>query len=126
MVQVVRKIESTGNRRITLTERGSSFGYRNLVADMRSLLVMRETGYPVIMDATHSVQRPGGLGTGSGGDGKYAPALARAAVATGVDGVFMETHRNPKVAKSDAANAIKFSEVKKLWQTLLKIHEAVR
>ena len=126
MVQVIRKIESTGNRRITLTERGSSFGYRNLVADMRSLLIMRETGYPVIMDATHSVQRPGGLGTGSGGDGKYAPALARAAVATGVDGVFMETHRNPKVAKSDAANAIKFSEVEKLWKVLLKIHADVR
>lgn len=126
MAQVVRKIESTGNRRIVLCERGASFGYRNLVADMRSLLIMRELGYPVVMDATHSVQRPGGLGTGSGGDGKYAPAIARAAVATGVDGVFMETHMNPKVAKSDAANAIKFSEVAGLWRTLLKIHEAVR
>ena len=126
MAQVIRKIESTGNRRIALCERGSSFGYRNLVADMRSLLIMREMGYPVIMDATHSVQRPGGLGTGSGGDGKYAPALARAAVATGVDGVFMETHMNPAVAKSDAANAIKFSQVEKLWKTLLKIHEVVR
>ena len=92
---------------------------------MRSLLVMRELGCPVVMDATHSVQRPGGLGTGSGGDGKYAPALARAAVATGVDGVFMETHVNPKVAKSDAANAIRFAEVEKLWKTLLKIHEIV-
>lgn len=125
MAQVVRKIESTGNRRIILCERGSSFGYRNLVADMRSLLIMRETGCPVVMDATHSVQRPGGLGSGSGGDGKYAPALARAAVATGVDGVFMETHMNPKVAKSDAANAIAFSKVRALWKTLLKIHEAV-
>ena len=126
MAQVVKKIESTGNKRITLCERGASFGYRNLVADMRSLLIMRELGYPVVMDATHSVQRPGGLGTGSGGDGKYAPALARAAVATGVDAVFMETHVNPKVAKSDAANAIKFSEVEKLWKTLLAIHEVVR
>ena len=126
MSQVVRKIESTGNRRIVLCERGASFGYHNLVADMRSLLVMRELGYPVVMDATHSVQRPGGLGTGSGGDGKYAPALARAAVATGVDGVFMETHVNPKVAKSDAANAIKFSEVEKLWKTLLAIHKVVK
>ena len=126
MAQVVRKVESTGNRRIVLCERGSSFGYRNLVADMRSLLIMRELGYPVMMDATHSVQRPGGLGTGSGGDGKYAPALARAAVATGVDGVFMETHVNPKVAKSDAANAIRFSEVEKLWKVLLKIHADVR
>ena len=120
-----RKIESTGNRRIVLCERGTSFGYHNLVADMRSLLIMREIGYPVVMDATHSVQRPGGLGTGSGVDGKYAPALARAAVATGVDGVFMETHMNPKVAKSDAANAIKFSEVEKLWKVLLQIHEIV-
>ena len=126
MAQVVRKIESTGNRRIVLCERGASFGYHNLVADMRSLLIMRELGYPVVMDATHSVQRPGGLGTGSGGDGKYAPALARAAVATGVDGVFMETHLNPKVAKSDAANAIKFSEVESLWKKLLKIDEVVR
>ena len=126
MAQVIRKIESTGNRRIVLCERGSSFGYRNLVADMRSLLIMRELGYPVVMDATHAVQRPGGLGTGSGGDGKYAPALARAAVATGVDGVFMETHVNPKVAKSDAANAIRLSEVERLWKTLLAIHEVVK
>lgn len=126
MAQVIRKIESTGNRRIVLCERGSSFGYRNLVADMRSLLIMRELGYPVVMDATHAVQRPGGLGTGSGGDGKYAPALARAAVATGVDGVFMETHVNPKVAKSDAANAIRLSEVERLWNTLLAIHEVVK
>jgi len=126
MANVVRKIESTGNRRIVLCERGASFGYRNLVADMRSLLVMRELGYPVVMDATHSVQRPGGLGTGSGGDGKYAPAIARAAVATGVDGVFMETHLNPKMAKSDAANAIRFGEVENLWKKLLAIHEVVR
>ena len=126
MGQVIRKIESTGNRRILLCERGSSFGYRNLVADMRSLLIMRELGCPVVMDATHSVQRPGGLGNGSGGDGKYAPALARAAVATGVDGVFMETHLNPKVAKSDAANAIKFSEVEGLWKKLVAIDRVVR
>ena len=126
MAQVVKKIESTGNKRIVLCDRGASFGYHNLVADMRSLLIMRELGYPVVMDATHSVQRPGGLGTGSGGDGKYAPAIARAAVATGVDGVFMETHLNPKVAKSDAANAIRFAEVEKLWKVLLKIHAVVR
>ena len=126
MVQVVRKIESTGNRRIVLCERGTSFGYHNLVADMRSLLIMREIGYPVVMDATHSVQRPGGLGTGSGGDGKYAPALARAAVATGVDGVFMETHMNPRLAKSDAANAIRFADLERIWKTLQGIHELVR
>lgn len=126
MVNVVRKIESTGNKRIVLCERGASFGYRNLVADMRSLLIMRELGCPVVMDATHSVQRPGGMGTGSGGDGRWAPAIARAAVATGVDGVFMETHVNPKVAKSDAANAIRFAEVEKLWKVLLDIHALVR
>jgi 2-dehydro-3-deoxyphosphooctonate aldolase (KDO 8-P synthase) len=125
MAQVIRKLESTGNRRIVLCERGASFGYRNLVADMRSLLIMRELGYPVVMDATHSVQRPGGLGTGSGGDGRFAPAIARAAVATGVDGVFMETHLDPSKAKSDAANAIRFSEVEKLWSTLKRLHEVV-
>ena len=126
MREVVRKIESTGNRRIVLCERGSSFGYRNLVVDMRSLAIMRDFGYPVVMDATHAVQRPGGLGTGSGGDGKYAPLIARAAVATGVDGVFMETHVDPSKAKSDAANAIRFSEIGKLWKTLLKINAVVR
>lgn len=125
MAQVIRKIESTGNRRIVLCERGASFGYRNLVADMRSLLLMRELGYPVVMDATHSVQRPGGLGTGSGGDGRFAPALARAAVATGVDGVFMETHVNPKKALSDSANAIAFREVESLWKKLVSINEIV-
>ena len=125
MAQVIRKIESTGNRRIVLCERGASFGYRNLVADMRSLLIMRELGYPVVMDATHSVQRPGGLGTGSGGDGRFAPAIARAAVATGVDGVFMETHMNPKKALSDSANAIAFREVEGLWRKLIAINDIV-
>ena len=126
MAQVVRKIESTGNRRITLCERGSSFGYRNLVVDMRSLAVMRDLGYPVIIDATHAVQRPGGLGTGSGGDGRFAPLIARAAVAAGVDGVFMETHLDPRVAKSDAANAIRFAEVGALWGKLIGIDKVVR
>ena len=126
MEQVVRKILSTGNRRIVLCERGASFGYRNLVADMRSLLIMRELGFPVVFDATHSVQRPGGLGSGSGGDGKWAPALARAAVATGVDGVFMETHVNPPKALSDSANALPLKSIKALWKTLLAIHAAAR
>ena len=125
MANVVKKIASTGNRRIVLCERGASFGYRNLVADMRSLPIMRDFGYPVVFDATHSVQRPGGLGTGSGGDGKYAPVLARAAVAAGVDGIFMETHVNPKRALSDAANAIAFKDVKALWKKLLAIHAIV-
>ena len=126
MAHVIRKIESTGNRRILLTERGSSFGYHNLVADMRSLLVMRETGYPVIFDATHSVQRPGGAGGRSGGDGRWAPALARAAVATGCDGVFIETHLHPEAALSDKDNAIPFSQVERLWRKLMEIHSLVQ
>lgn len=126
MANVITKIEKSGNRRIVLTERGASFGYHNLVADMRSLLLMRELGYPVMFDATHSVQRPGGAGKCSGGDGRWAPALARAAVATGVDAVFMETHVNPKKALSDAANAIAFKDVEALWKTLLAIDRVVK
>ena len=125
MGNVIDKITSAGNERIILTERGASFGYHNLVADMRSLLIMREFGYPVVFDATHSVQRPGGAGKMSGGDGRWAPALARAAVATGVDGVFMETHVNPAEALSDKANAIAFKDLKKIWQTLGALHGLV-
>jgi 2-dehydro-3-deoxyphosphooctonate aldolase (KDO 8-P synthase) len=125
MANVIDKIRGAGNDRIILTERGASFGYHNLVADMRSLLIMREFGYPVVFDATHSVQRPGGAGKMSGGDGRWAPALARAAVATGVDGVFMETHVNPAEALSDKANAVAFKDLKRLWRTLLAIHGEV-
>lgn len=125
MQHVVEKLESTGNRKIMLTERGSSFGYNNLVADMRSLLIMAETGYPVVFDATHSVQRPGGAGGSSGGDGKWAPSLARAAVATGCDGVFIETHVSPEDALSDKENAIPFSGIRKLWIKLREIDETV-
>lgn len=126
MRNVIEKIESTGNRKIILTERGVSFGYNNLVADMRSLLVMREFGYPVIFDATHSVQRPGGAGDRTGGDGCWAPALARAAVATGCDGVFVETHVKPEDALSDKDNTIPFAAMSELWRTLRKIDDAVR
>ncbi|MCL2104484.1 MAG: 3-deoxy-8-phosphooctulonate synthase [Kiritimatiellaeota bacterium] len=126
MVNVIAKIEAAGNTKIILTERGSSFGYHNLVADMRSLLVMRGFGYPVVFDATHSVQRPGGAGKESGGDGQWAPALARAAVATGVDGVFMETHVNPAEALSDKANAIALKDLQKVWRSLIAIHGIVR
>lgn len=126
MRNVVAKIESTGNRRILLTERGASFGYNNLVADMRSLMVMRELGYPVVFDATHSVQQPGGAGDQSGGDSSYAPGLARAAVAVGCDGVFVETHVEPDAALSDKANAIKFSQLGKLWKQLQDIDKVVR
>jgi 2-dehydro-3-deoxyphosphooctonate aldolase (KDO 8-P synthase) len=122
---VIAKVESTGNRRILLTERGASFGYHNLVADMRSLLILREFGYPVIFDATHSVQRPGAAGDRSGGDGRWAPALARAAVATGCDAVFLETHRNPAQALSDPDNAIPFARLGRLWRVLRQIHEVV-
>lgn len=126
MGNVISKIESTGNHRIILTERGSSFGYHNLVADMRSLPVMREFGYPVVFDATHSVQRPGGNGTSTGGDGKFAPVLARSAVAAGCDGVFMETHPNPPEALSDKANAIPLADIEALWRKLVAIHAIVQ
>jgi 2-dehydro-3-deoxyphosphooctonate aldolase (KDO 8-P synthase) len=123
MRHIIAKIESVGNRKIILTERGVSFGYNNLVADMRSLLVMRELGYPVVFDATHSVQHPGGAGDHSGGDGRWAPHLARAAVAAGCDGVFMETHLQPSRALSDKENAIPFARLAALWRMLRKINE---
>lgn len=125
MKNVIGKVASTGNKNIILTERGSSFGYNNLVADMRSLLEMRELGYPVVFDATHSVQRPGGGGTYTAGDGKWAPYLARAAVAAGCDGVFIETHLNPAQALSDKENAVPFKELKSLWNLLRGIDELV-
>ncbi len=125
MQNVIAKIESTGNKRILLTERGVSFGYNNLVADMRSLLIMKESGYPVVFDATHSVQLPGGAGTRSSGDGRWAPYLARAATAVGCDAVFIETHLDPKRARSDKDNALKFSELGKLWQLLKGIDALV-
>lgn len=125
ITNIIAKAESVGNRSLLLTERGVSFGYNNLVADMRSLLIMRETGYPVIFDATHSVQKPGGAGNRSGGDGRWAPALARAAVATGCDGVFVETHVNPDRALSDKDNAIPFARLRDLWRTLKRIDAIV-
>jgi 2-dehydro-3-deoxyphosphooctonate aldolase (KDO 8-P synthase) len=123
MKNVVRKIEETGNKKILLTERGVSFGYNTLVADMRSLLILRELGYPVIFDCTHSVQSPGGAGDASGGDGKYAPYLAKAAVAVGVDGVFLETNIDPSKALSDKANAMPLADVSRLWKKLNAINE---
>ena len=122
---VIKKVESTGNKQILLTERGTSFGYNNLVADMRNLLIMRQFGYPVIFDATHSVQRPGSLGGATGGDAKWAPALSRAAVATGIDAMFMETHVDPTKALSDKANAVAFSQLPALWKNLVAIHNLV-
>jgi len=118
MAHVVKKVESTGNLKIMLTERGASFGYNNLVADMRSLIILREFGYPVIFDATHSVQRPGGAGDRTSGDGQWAPLLSRAAVSVGCEGIFMETHLNPPEALSDRDNAVKFSSLKTVWSDL--------
>jgi 2-dehydro-3-deoxyphosphooctonate aldolase (KDO 8-P synthase) len=118
MKNVVRKIESTGNTKILLTERGASFGYNTLVADMRSLIIMRELGYPVIFDATHSVQSPGGQGDTSGGDGRFAPYLAKAAAAVGVDGMFIETHPDPANALSDGPNMIPLKDMGPLWKKL--------
>jgi 2-dehydro-3-deoxyphosphooctonate aldolase (KDO 8-P synthase) len=106
MKNVAAKIAGTGNTRILLTERGASFGYNTLVSDMRSLPVMAETGYPVVFDATHSVQQPGGLGASSGGDRRFAPILARAALAVGCAAVFMETHPDPDHAPSDGPNMV--------------------
>ena len=120
MPNVVAKIESTGNKRILLTERGTSFGYNTLVADMRSLPQMAQTGYPVVMDATHSVQQPGGQGGSSGGPREFAPVMARAAVAIGVGAVFIETHEDPDNAPSDGPNMIYLDQMPALVASLMK------
>jgi len=119
------KVASTGNNNIFLTERGSSFGYNNLVVDMRGLQIMREFGWPVIFDATHSVQLPGGLGNASGGQPQFIPTLARAAVAAGVDGVFVEVHENPEQALSDGPNALRLDRLADFWHALRAIHALV-
>ena len=120
MPNVISKIESTGNEKILLTERGSSFGYNTLVADMRALPQMARTGYPVVMDATHSVQQPGGMGGSSGGQREFAPVMARAAVALGVAAVFIETHENPDAAPSDGPNMVPLSQMHALIDTLMQ------
>ena len=119
MANVADKVASTGNENILLTERGASFGYNTLVADMRSLPIMAQTGYPVIMDATHSVQAPGGQGGSSGGDRRFAPVMARAAVAQGIAGVFIETHQDPDHSPSDGPNMIYLKDMKHLVETLM-------
>lgn len=119
MANVVSKIESTGNTRILLTERGTSFGYSTLVADMRSLPQMAKTGYPIVMDATHSVQQPGGMGGSSGGQREFAPVMARAAVAIGVGAVFIETHEDPDNAPSDGPNMIHLDQMPALIASLM-------
>ncbi len=119
MANVVTKIESTGNKRIMLTERGVSFGYNTWVTDMRSLPTMARTGYPVVMDATHSVQQPGGLGGSSGGQREFAPVMARAAVSLGIASVFIETHEDPDNAPSDGPNMIPLPQMRALIQSLM-------
>lgn len=119
MPNVVSKIESTGNRLILLTERGVSFGYNTLVTDMRSLPTMAKTGYPVVMDATHSVQQPGGQGGSSGGQREFAPVMARAAVSLGIAAVFIETHEDPDNAPSDGPNMIPLDRMDQLVQSLM-------
>ena len=126
MKNVAAKIASTGNENILLCERGASFGYNTLVSDMRSLPIMAETGYPVIFDATHSVQQPGGLGTKSGGDRKMVPVLARAAIAVGVAGVFMETHQDPDNAPSDGPNMVKLSDFEGVLTSLKNIDNLIK
>jgi len=125
MKNVVAKLAEVGNSRVLLTERGSSFGYNNLVADMRSIAWMQRLDRPVIFDATHSVQKPGGAGDRSGGDRELVPVLARAAVAAGCDGVFMETHPDPDQALSDGPNMIALEQLPALLQTLLRLREAL-
>jgi 2-dehydro-3-deoxyphosphooctonate aldolase (KDO 8-P synthase) len=119
------KVASTGNNNILLTERGSAFGYHNLVVDMRSFDIMRALGWPVIFDATHSVQLPGARATISGGEPQFIPTLARAAVAAGADGVFLEVHEAPERALSDGTNALRLPMLPKLWEKLQAIHQLV-
>jgi 2-dehydro-3-deoxyphosphooctonate aldolase (KDO 8-P synthase) len=126
MANVVEKARSTGNQQVMVCERGFTFGYNNLVSDMRSLAVMRAFGAPVVFDATHSVQLPGGKGTASGGQREFVPVLARAAVAAGVAGVFMETHPRPEEALSDGPNAWPLPRMKSLLETLVEIDRAVK
>lgn len=121
MTNVAAKIADAGNKNILLCERGASFGYNALVADMRALPILAETGYPVVFDATHSVQQPGGKGTASGGDRRFAPVLARAAAAVGVAGIFLETHRDPDRAPSDGPNMIKFNKLRDILEPIIEI-----
>jgi 2-dehydro-3-deoxyphosphooctonate aldolase (KDO 8-P synthase) len=120
MKQVVAKVAQTGNHNVLVCERGASFGYNTLVSDMRSLPILAETGYPVVFDATHSVQQPGGQGTKSGGQREFVPVLARAAIAVGVAAVFMETHQDPDNAPSDGPNMVRFKDMPALLQTLMQ------
>lgn len=126
MVNVVKKLEGAGNDNLLLTERGASFGYNTLVSDMRALPIMAQTGYPVIFDATHSVQQPGGLGGSSGGDRTMVPVLARAAVAVGIGGLFMEVHQDPDNAPSDGPNMVRLDALESVLETLKQLDEVIK
>jgi 2-dehydro-3-deoxyphosphooctonate aldolase (KDO 8-P synthase) len=126
MKQVVAKLADAGNENILLTERGASFGYNTLVSDMRSLPIMAQNGYPIVFDATHSVQQPGGQGTTSGGQREFVPALARAAIAVGVAAVFIETHQDPDSAPSDGPNMVPLNELEKLLSQLIEFDQIAK
>ncbi|MGN0448840.1 MAG: 3-deoxy-8-phosphooctulonate synthase [Ruminococcus sp.] len=125
MANCAQKVEQSGNSNIMLCERGTSFGYNNLVVDMTGLVEMKKLGYPVIFDATHSVQKPGGKGTSTGGNREYVEYLAKAAIAVGVDGLFMETHPNPDDAWSDGPNMVVLDKMEAMLEKLIKVYEAV-
>lgn len=125
IINVVEKVTSTGNRQIMITERGTMFGYNNLVVDFRSIKIVKDTGWPVIFDATHSIQFPGGAGTSSGGDRTFAPGLACAAVAAGVDGIFMEVHPDPDKALCDGPNSLRLDSLNELLSRLKAIRKAL-
>ena len=126
MINVVIKAKSTGNKDIYVCERGVSFGYNNLVSDMRSLEILKETGCPVIFDASHSVQQPGALSNQSGGESEFIPVLARAATAVGIDGIFIETHPEPEKALSDGKNSLNINNMKELLDSIIKINKVVK
>ena len=126
MANVIKKIEDSGNKNILITERGASFGYNTLVSDMRALPIMSKYGFPIVFDATHSVQQPGGMGEKSGGQREFVPYLARAAIAVGVGAIFMETHEDPENAPSDGPNMVPLNEVKSLLKKLTEIDNIVK
>lgn len=126
MKNVITKVEASGNEKVLLCERGNTFGYNNLVVDMTSIIEMKKFGYPVVFDATHSVQKPGGHQTSTGGNREYVEHLAKAALAVGADALFMEVHKDPDNAKSDGPNMVKLDEVEVMLQKLIKIYKAVR
>jgi 2-dehydro-3-deoxyphosphooctonate aldolase (KDO 8-P synthase) len=126
MANVIKKLEESGNKNILLTERGASFGYNTLVSDMRALPIMAKLGYPIVFDATHSVQQPGGMGEKSGGQREFVPYLSRAAIAVGVGAVFMETHEDPDNAPSDGPNMVPLNQIKSLLKQLVSIDTLIK